>query len=72
MCRIGSLDETLTLVLMRLGHAAGLRLWDQIDASRRLRREWVDPVRFDKARTWFHGWSDRGFFRQAGFEVTPA
>jgi predicted nucleic acid-binding protein len=54
-------DETLTLVRMRLGLHAAARWWDQVERSSRLRWEWIAPARAEKARTWFFRWSDKSF-----------
>ena len=37
------IDETLTLIRMRLGWRAAVRWWEQLDASSRLRQEWITP-----------------------------
>lgn len=55
------IDETLTLIRVRLGLRSAREWWDQIDASARLRWEWIDPVRAEKARDWFFQWSDKDF-----------
>lgn len=55
------LDETLTLLRMRLGHAAAARWWEQVEGSHRLRWEWVDPPRAERARGWFFRWADKDF-----------
>lgn len=55
------IDETLTLIRMRLGRGAAARWWEQIDASSRLRWEWVTPARAGKARRWFFDWNDKAF-----------
>ncbi|MFI5306767.1 MAG: type II toxin-antitoxin system VapC family toxin [Polyangiales bacterium] len=55
------LDETLTLLRVRLGLDAAERFWHQIEASQRLQWEWIDPERASKARTWFFGWRDKAF-----------
>ena len=55
------LDETLTLIRIRMGLPAASRWWDQVDASSRVRWEWVDPTRADKARDWFFRWKDKAF-----------
>lgn len=46
---------------MRLGLRAAARWWAQIDASSRLRREWINPSRAERARSWFFEWSDKNF-----------
>ncbi len=55
------IDETLTLIRMRLGLGAAARWWKQIDASARLRWEWITPSRAEKARRWFFDWNDKDF-----------
>lgn len=55
------LDETLTLIRMRLGLKASFNWWDQVEASRRLRWEWIDINRAEKARRWFFQWQDKRF-----------
>ena len=55
------LDETLTLLRMRLGIGAAERWWDQVDASSRVVWEWIDPARAEKARHWFFRWRDKSF-----------
>jgi len=54
-------DEMLTLVRVRLGLGAAQRWWALIDASGRVRIEWMTPVRTARARTWFFGWTDKSF-----------
>ncbi len=55
------LDETLTLLRSRLGMDAAERWWAQVEASQRVRWEWVDPARAEKARHWFFRWRDKDF-----------
>ena len=55
------IDEALTLIRSRLGLRAARKWWEQIDGSRRVRWEWIDPARADKARTWFFKWADKSF-----------
>ena len=54
-------DETLTLLRMRLGGKAANAWWRLIDASDHLRWERVDPARFDRAREFFFKYSDKAF-----------
>lgn len=54
-------DETLTLLRLRLGLPAAEAWWRQVDGSSRLRWEWIDPARADKARQLFFGRKDKGF-----------
>lgn len=64
-------DETLTLLRMRLGLAAAETWWSQIDASSRLRWQWIDPARAEKARGLFfrHRDKDYSFTDCASFVV---
>ena len=55
------LDETLTLLRFRLGLPAAEAWWDQVENSRRLRWEWIDPPRAEKARRWMFRWHDKEF-----------
>jgi predicted nucleic acid-binding protein len=55
------MDETLTLIRIRLGLRATSDWWDQVDGSSRLRWEGIDPARAEKARTWFFQWKDKDF-----------
>ena len=55
------LDETLTLLRVRLGLDAAERWWNQVDGSSRLIWEWVDTTRAEKARHWFFRWRDKDF-----------
>jgi uncharacterized protein len=43
-------DETLTLIRLRLGLDAAETWWRQIDGSHRLRWERIDAARFERAR----------------------
>ncbi len=54
-------DETLTLVRLRLGHAAAEAWWRQVDASPRVRWETVTPDRAEKARGLFFRYHDKEF-----------
>jgi hypothetical protein len=54
-------DETLTLIRMRLGLDAADRWWRQIDGSARLRWEWIDSDRFERGRLLFFQYRDKDF-----------
>jgi hypothetical protein len=54
-------DETLTLLRLRLGLSAAETWWQQIDRSARLRWERVDSDRFEKARHLFFRYRDKDF-----------
>jgi len=55
------IDETLTLIRMRLGIDASETWWDQVSDSPRLKVEWINPERAEKARRWFFRWRDKSF-----------
>jgi len=55
------LDETLTLLRMRLGLDAAERWWNQVEGSARLVWESIDASRAEKARRWFFRWRDKAF-----------
>ena len=54
-------DETLTLIRLRLGLSAAEQWWHQVDRSPRLRWERVDSDRFEKARLLFFQYRDKDF-----------
>ena len=54
-------DETLTLIRMRLSLQAAARWWAQVDGSSRIGWERIDPARTEKARARFFGWADKTF-----------
>jgi len=55
------MDETLTLVRVRLGLAAAEVWWAQVQASSRLRTEWIGAPRAEKARHLFFRHRDKDF-----------
>ena len=55
------MDETLTLLRMRLGIDAAEEWWNQVEGSTRLSWEWIDPARAEKARRWLFRWRDKEF-----------
>ena len=55
-------DETLTLLRMRLGLMAAERWWKQIERSSGLRWERIDSDRFEKARQLFFKYRDKDFY----------
>jgi uncharacterized protein len=54
-------DETLTLLRVRLGLRAAETWWQQIDGSSRLRWERIDSDRFEKARQLFFRYGDKDY-----------
>jgi len=54
-------DETLTLVRVRLGLAAAEAWWAQAQASSRLSVEWISSARAEKARHLFFRHRDNDF-----------
>lgn len=55
------LDETLTLLRMRLGLAAAECWWQQAGDSPRVRWEQIDARRRERARSLFFRWQDKTF-----------
>jgi len=55
------IDETLTLIRMRLGIDAAEKWWDNVSDSPRLRMELITSERAEKARRWFFRWRDKSF-----------
>lgn len=55
------MDETLTLLRMRLSLDASRRWWELVDSSPRVFWELVNPARAEAAREWFFGWRDKTF-----------
>jgi predicted nucleic acid-binding protein len=54
-------DETLTLLRVRLGINAAEAWWSQIEGSSRLRWEYIGPERADVARGMFFRYRDKDF-----------
>ena len=54
-------DETLTLIRIRLHLEAAEAWWRQVDGSRRVQWEQVSPARAEKARGWFFRYKDKDF-----------
>src|SRR5262245_12212212 len=54
-------DETLTLLRIRLGIDAAETWWQQVDGSSRVRWEYINPARADKARALFFRYRDKDF-----------
>jgi len=54
-------DETLTLIRMRLGMDAAENWWNMLSQSSRLNIEWIHPHRAELARVWFFKWRDQHF-----------
>jgi uncharacterized protein len=54
-------DETLTLLRMRLGLDVAEAWWESVRGSRRVRWETVDAERAERARAWFFRWRDQSF-----------
>ena len=55
------IDETLTLIRMRLGLRTAEAWWRQIESSSRLRWEWIGELRAERARTLFFHHRDKDF-----------
>jgi predicted nucleic acid-binding protein len=54
-------DETLTLLRMRLGLPAAEAWWSQVDASSRMKWQWIDATRAEKARALFFRHRDKDY-----------
>ena len=55
------MDETLTLIRMRLGLPAAKTWWEQVEGSPRVRWEWVGMERAEKARKAFFRYRDKRY-----------
>jgi len=55
------IDETLTLIRIRLTLAAAEGWWAQLEGSSRLRWEWIGMARADKARDVFFRHRDKSY-----------
>jgi uncharacterized protein len=55
------MDETLTILRMRLGLPAAKAWWEQVEASPRVRWEWIGMERAEKARRAFFRYRDKGY-----------
>ena len=55
------LDETLTLIRMRLGIRSAEKWWEQVLESPRCNVEWITPDRAQKALHFFFHWRDQSF-----------
>ena len=55
------MDETLTLIRMRLGLPAARAWWEQVEGSSRVRWEWVGMERAEKARKAFFRYRDKKY-----------
>jgi predicted nucleic acid-binding protein len=54
-------DETLTLLRMRLGLSAAEAWWSQVETSSRVRWQWIDAARAEKARALFFRHRDKEY-----------
>ena len=54
-------DESLTLMRLRLGVSAAEAWWQQVDGSQRVRWERLDPDRFERAVELFFRHRDKGY-----------
>lgn len=55
------IDETLTLIRMRISLKAAAAWWAQLEASSRMRFEAIDAERAEKAREIFFRYGDKDF-----------
>jgi uncharacterized protein len=54
-------DETLTLLRMRLGLDVAEAWWHNVESSRRVRWEGIDSPRAERARAWLFRWHEHDF-----------
>ena len=54
-------DETLTLIRVRIGLRAAETWWSQVDGSSRVRWQWIDATRAEKARSLFFRHRDKNY-----------
>jgi len=54
-------DETLTLLRMRIGLGVAEAWWNRIESSDRVRIELADPMRLERARALFFRYRDKDF-----------
>ena len=55
------IDETLTLLRMRISIKAAETWWAQIEGSSRVRIEWMNAERIERARAMFFRFRDKSF-----------
>lgn len=55
------IDETLTILRRRMSLAAAEKWWAQVEQSTRVRIEWMDASRTERARAIFFKYKDKSF-----------
>ena len=55
------IDETLTLIRIRIGFGAAEKWYEMVSQSPRCITEWITPDRAEKAIKWFFKWRDHSF-----------
>lgn len=55
------IDETLTLLRMRMNIKAAETWWGQVEGSSRVRIEWMNAARTERARAMFFRYRDKSF-----------
>ena len=55
------IDETLTILRRRISLVAAETWWKQVEASMRIRMEWMDASRTERARAIFFKYKDKSF-----------
>jgi predicted nucleic acid-binding protein len=55
------IDETLTLIKMRLGIGAAEKWWGIVSRSPRCQMEWITPQQAERSLTYFFRWKDQSF-----------
>ena len=61
VCSDYVMEETLTLLRMRLGLDAAREWWEMVQASARVSWYRIDASRAERALTWFFRWKDKSF-----------
>jgi predicted nucleic acid-binding protein len=54
-------DETLTIIRMRIGLNAAKKWWAMVSKSPRCKMHWITPEREQMAIQWFFNWQDQSF-----------
>lgn len=55
------IDETMTMLRLRMGIDAAEAWWNQLEGSALVRIEWMNAARIDRARSFFFRYRDKTF-----------